>query len=379
MKKKVLIVDDHETNVAILQELLEEQYELTTARSGEESLEKIQNFDPDVVLLDIMMPSMDGYETCKQIKSNPKNDLTQIILVSARASVESRLKGYKVGADDYIVKPFDNDELLAKIKVHIRLREAMMNLASMHAQLAVQNAKLENLVRQRMAEIIETRDLTVFALAKLAESRDPETGEHLERIQKYSHILAQRLARKSPYSNEIDNLFMENLYRSSPLHDIGKVGIPDVILLKPGRLSASEFEILKQHTVIGGEALKTAVRHGSSGGFLEMGADIARSHHERFDGSGYPDGLSGRDIPLAARIAALADVYDALTSVRVYKSALEPEVARSMIESEAGRHFDTVIVEAFCDGWKDFLSVRALIDTNRPELIEATVSADIRR
>jgi len=172
---------------------------------------------------------------------------------------------------------------------------------------------------------------------------------------------------------------MENLYRSSPLHDIGKVGIPDAILLKPGRLSTSEFEILKQHTIIGCEAIYSAAEHENSGGFLEMGAEVARSHHERFDGSGYPDGLCAYDIPLSARIAALADVFDALTSVRVYKMAIEPEVARSMIDADSNRHFDPKVVAAFHSGWADFLDVCKLVDNSNPELVAAEASTDIRR
>ncbi|GAG23537.1 unnamed protein product, partial [marine sediment metagenome] len=245
MKQKILIVDDDETNVAILEELLEEQYVLATASSGQQCLEKIDRFKPDLVLLDILMSGMDGYETCRRIKSDPQSETTHIILISAKTSIESRLKGYEVGADDYIAKPFDGDELLAKIKVQLRLREALMNLTSMHAQVSLQNTKLEELVYQRTAEVVETRDLVVFALAKLTESRDPETGEHLERICAYSQILTEQLAKEGPYTHQINEQFLEDIHRSSPLHDIGKVGIPDAILLKPGRLSASEFEIMK--------------------------------------------------------------------------------------------------------------------------------------
>jgi len=380
MKKRILIVDDNESNVIIFRELLEDQYELEAANTGEECLEKICDFGPDVVLLDIMMPGLDGYETCRHIKQDPKTESIHIILVSAKSSLESRLKGYGVGADDYIVRPFDHDEFLAKVKIQIRLREALTNLAQIHKQLSLQNSRLDELVSQRTAEILETRDVTVFALAKLAESRDPESGEHLERMQCYAQMLAEELAENSPYANQIDEQFIENLYRSSPLHDIGKVGIPDAILLKPGQLTTTEFEILKQHTLIGEKTLKmTVVKHSKSGGFLAMAVEIARSHHERFDGSGYPDGNSGENIPLAARIVALADVYDAITSVRVYKSALEPEVARVMIENEIGKHFDPVIVKAFQNQWSNFLNVRGWIDNTKPELIECTTSNDARR
>ena len=378
MIKKILIVDDQPVNIEIFQELLEDKYELLAVNSGEQCLESIKQFAPDVIILDIMMPGIDGYQTCQRIKSDPLYGQIQVMLVSAKASMESRLRGYEAGADDYLSRPFNHEEFLAKVEVQIRLREALTKLESMQSQLSEHNTQLESVVHQRTEEIVETRDLVVFSLAKLAESRDPETSLHLDNIRQYSQILAEHYFRGG-ISDEVDEVFVRNLYRSSPLHDIGKVGIPDAILLKPDRLSTSEFEILKQHTIIGYEALNSVVRHGHSGGFLEMGAEVARSHHERFDGSGYPDGLAEYEIPLSARIVALADVFDALTSIRVYKTAIEPEVAKAMIENEQGRHFDPDVVDAFRSGWQEFLHVRSLIDNSRPELVEAGVSGDIRR
>ena len=217
-----------------------------------------------------------------------------------------------------------------------------------------------DITERRSAErlVERTRDLTVFAMAKLTESRDPETGEHLERMRAYSMLLAEHLAAEGPYRGLIDATFLADLYRASPLHDIGKVGIPDTILLKPGGLSDSEFAIMKQHTVIGAEALADVCRDGAGGGFLTMAVEVARSHHERFDGSGYPDGLSGESIPLAARIVAVADVYDALTSVRVYKPAFAAELARGMVEEQAGAHFDPEVVRAFRACRAGFAAVR---------------------
>ena len=376
MIKKILIVDDQPMNIEIFRELLEEKYELLAVSSGEQCLKCIEQFAPDMAILDIMMPGIDGYQTCQRIKSNPQYGQTQIMLVSSKASMESRLKGYEVGADDYLSRPFDHDEFLAKVKVQIRLREALAKLENMQLQLSEHNKHLENVVLQRTEEIIETRDLVVFSLAKLAESRDPEIGPHLDNIRQYAQILSEHYFQDS-ISDKANEIFVRNLYRSSPLHDIGKVGTPDAILLKPGKLNAREFEIIKQHTIIGYEALNSVIKHGNSGGFLEMGAEIARSHHERFDGSGYPDGLAGDEIPLSARIIALADVFDALTSVRVYKTAIEPEVAKTMIEDEQGRHFDPDIVDAFRSGWQEFLHVRSLVDKSKPELVEAAASTDI--
>ncbi|MBN1910159.1 MAG: response regulator [Pirellulales bacterium] len=347
MKDRVLIVDDCPINVRILQELLSEEYELESATSGEECLEKVRDFSPELILLDIMMPGISGYEVCRQIKSSPLGDFTMVILVSGKASPAERLKGYDVGADDYVVKPFDHDELLAKVRIHFRLRGAMKQLWLANNQIQEFNCELEQLVEQRSHEILATRDIAIFALAKLADSRDPETGEHLERMRHYCRILAEYLSKEGPYHDVVDDTFVDNIYRSSPLHDIGKVGIPDAILLKPGKLTTEEFEIMKRHTTIGADALRQAAEQSSSGGFLAMAELIARSHHERFNGSGYPDGLAGSNIPLAARVVALADVYDALTSPRVYKSAFDPDDAKRMIEEERGKHFDPAIIDAF--------------------------------
>lgn len=357
MQKRILIVDDCEVNVEILAELLGEEYELAAAAGGEECLQQVRAFSPDLVLLDIMMPGVDGYEACRQIKQSPCGDFTQVILVSGKSSAPERLQGYEAGADDYIVKPFDHDELLAKVRIQFRLRDAMEKLWAANARIQKFNAELEGLVQQRTAEVIATRDVAVFALATLAESRHPDTGEHLRRMQEYCRILAEQLGRQGPYTGRIDETFIDDVYRSSPLHDIGKVGTPDAILLKPGRLTEEEFETMKHHSAIGADALQQAVARSSCGSFLEMAIDIARHHHERFNASGYPDGLAGEDIPLSARIVALADVFDALTSERVYKPAFAPDVARGMIEEEKGRHFDPAVVEAFQARYDDFLAV----------------------
>jgi putative two-component system response regulator len=354
---RILIVDDCSMNLDILRELLGNQYELESAETGEECLEKVVQFSPDLILLDIMMPGIDGYETCQRIKQGPMGRFIQVIMVSGKASMAERLHGFEAGADDYVTKPFDHEELQARIKTQFRLRETQLELWQANARIQQFNAELEQLVEQRTAEVTATRDVALFALAKLAESRDPETGEHLERMRNYSRILAEALRKKGPYTRQIDAQYVDDIFRTSPLHDVGKVGIPDQILLKPGRLTREEFEIMKQHTTIGGAALEKAAGQGPCGSFLEMAVQIAWHHHERYDGSGYPRGLAGQDIPLSARIVALADVFDALTSRRVYKDAFSPEKAREMIEAEVGRHFDPAVVDAFVDRWDDFLAV----------------------
>ncbi|MBI1367982.1 MAG: response regulator [Planctomycetes bacterium] len=358
MNRPILLVDDDETNLAILEEILRDVYPLILARDGEEALAMYRQHKPPLVLLDIMMPKMNGYDVCRAIKQQDKARFTQVILLSAKASMEERVRGYEAGADDYLTKPFEEEELKAKVRVHLRLCEALMELNDARARTELDNGKLEQLVRRRTNELIETRDLVVFGLAKLADSRDPETGDHLERIRAYCRILSEHLAQHGPFAGQITDAFIHTIYLSSPLHDIGKVGIPDAILLKPGRLTDSEFDIMKRHAAIGAEALQDVAQHGTCGGFLQMAIDIARSHHERFDGTGYPDGLSGGAIPLSARIVAVADVFDALTSVRVYKSAYSTEVARTMIINESGKHFDPTVVEAFIACYDQLLETR---------------------
>jgi putative two-component system response regulator len=352
---KILVVDDCPTNVEILMELLREEYEVVTAQSGEACLDMVRTESPDLVLLDIMMPGLDGYEICRRIKNSPMGPFTQVILISGRATAHERIGGYRAGADDYVIKPFNHDELLAKVRIQFRLRESLMNLWQANARIQEFNLSLEHLVQQRMNEILATRDVAIFALAKLAESRDPETGEHINRMRHYSLTLAQQLRRTSPYAERIDEQFPQDLFRSSPLHDIGKVGIPDAILLKPTKLTWEEFEVMKTHTTIGANALREAARHGQCGSFLEMAIDVARHHHERFDGMGYPDGLSEEEIPLCARIVSLADVFDAMTTRRIYKSACDPEVATRIIEESSGTHFDPVIAQhdEFIRIWSD--------------------------
>ncbi|MBC8354710.1 MAG: response regulator [Planctomycetes bacterium] len=354
-KGRILIVDDKPINISILCALLEPEFTLETAGNGEECLEKCRRFEPDLVLLDIVMPGINGYEVCHRIKSSPVGGFTQVILVSGRASPEERLQGYESQADDYIVKPFDHDELLWKVRVQFRLRDAHARLFKLYGQIEANNAELEQRVAERTAEVTAVQDLVVFSLAKLADSRDPDTGEHLVRIRAYSQILAKQLSRKGPYVDEIDDRFLNDLYRASPLHDIGKVGIPDAILQKPGRLTNCEFELMKQHVIIGAEALEKGLKQSSAAQFLQMAVDVTRYHHERFDGTGYCAGLSGCQIPLSARIVALADVYDALTSKRTYKPAFQLDTAWEIIVEASGSHFDPAIVDGFRVCYDEFL------------------------
>jgi putative two-component system response regulator len=247
------------------------------------------------------------------------------------------------------------------------LQESHAALEAAHLAAKNRANKLALLVQQRTVEAIGTRDVAVLTLAKLAESRDPETGLHLERMRGYTQILADYLGRSGPYADQIDGRFLEDLFRAAPMHDIGKVGIPDEILLKPGPLTRDEFEVMKQHAAIGADALRQVAEQSDYANFLHMAAEIARSHHEHWSGRGYPDALRGQEIPLSARIVALADVFDAMTSVRVYKDAMEPEQARRMIEHEEIGHFDPVVLDAFRACYGEFLEVYA--STHDPAVV----------
>ncbi len=359
---RVLLVDDSPLNLQILRKVLQPYYELDEATSGEAALAKVREFSPDLVLLDIMMPGLNGYEVCERIKKGPCGAFTQVILVSGKASSGERLKGYQALADDYIVKPFEHDELLSKVRVHFRLREAQSQLWQANSLIQQTNEQLEQLVARRTQEVIAAQDVAVFALAELAETRDPDTGAHLHRMRAYTQRLAEDLAMDSCYAQHIDEAFLADLYRSSPLHDIGKVGVPDAILQKPGKLTDAEFQIMKQHVAIGAVTLEHAAAHRGAGRFLRMAAEIARYHHERFDGRGYLLGLQGEEIPLSARIVAVADVFDALTTVRVYKPEIPAAEARAMIVSEAGTHFDPVVVRAFERCFEDLQTIRTSLN-----------------
>lgn len=315
---RVLIVDDNPMALTVLKgALIDTGYEVTAVTDPREALDIVRKGLHRLVITDWEMPGMDGTELCRAIRNEALEGYTYIILLTAHCTPDEKVRGLSAGADDLITKPFNPAELV----VRMRNAERMLSL--------------------------ETREVAIFAMAKLAESRDPETGAHLERVRNYCRLLAQELASAAEFRGKISSEYIRLIYQTSPLHDIGKVGIPDNVLLKPGRLSDREFEIMKEHTTIGAKTLEAALRQFPGIPFLEMARDIALTHHERWDGTGYPLKLTGEQIPLCGRIMALADVYDALTSKRVYKAAYCHEVGRSIIVADAGRHFDPDVVKAF--------------------------------
>jgi len=357
--RSVLIVDDDPAIVRIFSVVLRADYHVDAVGSGEEALAQLSTHPAGVVLLDLVLPGIDGFETCRRIKATPAGQSTQVIVISGKSSRQDQLRAYGVKADDYLAKPIELYALCSRVRLHFQLRENLLRTAAIRGEIESQNSELRRIAQQRAEEITAIQDTTVFTLAKVAESRDQETGGHLHRMREYSQILAEELRRQGPYAGQIDQQFLDDLYRSSPLHDIGKVGIRDEILLKPGELTPQEFAVMRQHATMGANILDQAVLGSRGGGFLTMAALIARFHHERFDGTGYPAGLCGDRIPLPARIVTLADVYDALTSERPYKRAYPSQQSRQIIEAESGRQFDPVVVAAFQARFYDFCRVQA--------------------
>jgi putative two-component system response regulator len=339
-QKTIMIVDDTEMNIVILVEALQDDYELIVAINGLDAIELLEEQKPDLILLDIMMPEIDGYEVLKKLKKNPDLEHIPVILLSAITDSDSKNKGFFLGAVDYVTKPFEIIEVKARVKTQLRLEEARLVLES-------QNIILEEKVKERTRLIERTNFATIYCLAALAETRDPETGEHIKRTQKYIKELALELSTKEGYKDVLTNEYIELLYKSAPLHDIGKVGIKDSILLKPGKLTEEEFEEMKRHTTYGGESLMVGIKELGEESFLTLAKEIALTHHEKWDGCGYPRGLTKQEIPISGRLMALSDVYDALISKRVYKEAFTHDEARNIILEGRGTHFDPDIVDAF--------------------------------
>ena len=344
---RVLIVEDDPTILELLHTIVSEKLRLRCmmAGNGQEALEIVENNPPDIIVTDLKMPVLDGIALLQYVQANyPEIDVMVITGFSAEFTFTDIIQ---MGASDFFVKPFRGGEFEAKLQRVIRERRLMDDLRTQIRQ-----------TEEYAEELIKTQEAAIFALAKLAESRDPETGGHLERIQNYTRVLVEELSTFPEYDGYITDEYIESVYISSPLHDIGKVGIRDAILLKPGKLTREEFEEMKLHTVIGGATLAAAEARLNRRSFLEVGKAIAYCHHEKWDGSGYPRGLTGEEIPLSARVMALADVYDALRSRRVYKPAWPHQEARTTIVNDAGKHFDPTVVEAFLRCEPKFLQIQ---------------------
>ncbi|GHT91175.1 two-component system response regulator [Betaproteobacteria bacterium] len=359
----VLIVDDVPDNLVLMSSLLKDLYKVKAANSGKKAISIVTSgTPPDLILLDVMMPEMSGYDVCKHLQSLPGIRNIPIIFLTANHESRDEQIGLEMGAVDYITKPIVPAVVLARVATHLQLKASADFLRD-------KSAFLEAEVIRRTSEIQAIQDVTILMMASLAETRDNETGNHIHRTQRYVRALAQSLSEHPRFRDYLNRDTIELLYKSAPLHDIGKVGVPDRILLKPGKLTADEFEIMKQHAILGYEAIVQAEKQlGKDVGFLACAKEIACSHHEKWDGSGYPYGLVGNDIPISARLMAVADVYDALISRRVYKPAMSHEKASEIIVQGAGKHFDPDVVHAFLALDQEFIAIAARFEDSDADI-----------
>lgn len=348
----ILIVDDSPENLYCLNELLVPKYRVLAANTGESGLALANSQRmPDLILLDVMMPDMDGFAVLQQLRAHPATKDIPIIFLTAMALAEDEERGLELGADDYITKPIRPSVVLARVRMQLELKAT-------RDWMRHQNAKLEAEVQRRMAENDITQRVSIRALAHLAEMRDPETGNHILRTQGYVQRLALRLQSHPRFAAILTPRYIDLLSRSAPLHDIGKVGIPDHILLKPGKLTAQEWAIMQTHAKLGSDAIEMAERDIEMPlDFLSLAKEISHWHHEKWDGSGYPDALQCDAIPVSARLMAIADVFDALISARVYKTAMPSHQARDIIAAGRGRHFDPDMTDAFLQGFEEFVAI----------------------
>jgi len=344
---RILIVDDTRINIDILVAALDHEYKLSIAMDGHAALAQVEENTPDLILLDIMMPMMDGYEVCSRLKSNPETSSIPVIFITAVDDLTNVTKGFKLGAVDYITKPFRIAELQARVRTHLSLRHAMLALAD-------QNRILDIRVKERTKELKDTQLEIIYRLSRAAEYRDNDTGMHIKR---HSHLC--RILAAACYCDEET---CDLIFHASPMHDIGKIGIPDAILLKPGRLDAAEWKIMQTHTTVGAEILS-----GHDSLLIKIGEVIALTHHEKWDGSGYPQGLSEYAIPQPGRIAAICDVFDALTSKRPYKEPWPLSDALDEIRAGKGAAFDPKIVECFFKCLPDLNNIRESLQDKSPE------------
>ena len=363
-QRTILIVDDNPENLTVLAELLCERYKVRAANSGARALQlAMQTPLPDLILLDIMMPGMSGYEVLERLQDTPKLRDIPVIFTTAMNGEEDEQRGIALGAVDYITKPLKPIVVLARVQAHLELKLARDRLQKV-------NESLEAEIARRMRENLNIQDVTIRALARLAEIRDNETGNHILRTQHYVHALAERASRHPRFADELDEQSISLIAKSAPLHDIGKVGIPDHVLLKPGKLTPDEWEVMKTHARLGADAITRAVEDTHQPvEFLAYARQIALHHHERWDGSGYPEALAGDAIPLAARLMALADVFDALISRRVYKAPMTPAEAVAIMSAQRGLHFDPDLLDIFLAGIDAFCAIaRRYPDEAAPEL-----------
>ena len=354
----VLLVDDTESDIDILVNALEPEYEVSVTLDGSSALEYVAEHLPDLILLDIMMPDLDGYEVCIRLKQDPKTRHIPILFLTAKIEEEDEARGLELGAVDYITKPFNAMLVKARVRNHLLLKRHQDHL--------------EEMVRERTGELQLTQETTIEIMGTLAEYRDSETGGHIKRTKEYIKILAEHLQDHPRYNHFLNDTTIDLLYKSAPLHDIGKLGVPDHILLKPGKLTIAEFEEMKKHCIYGLTTMQIAEKKLGVPSFLSLAGEIAYSHHEKWDGSGYPQGKRHEEIPISGRLMAIADVYDALISKRVYKIPFSHQKAVEIIRAGKGSHFDPVMVDSFLELARKFRQIAlefADYDEERQSLI----------
>lgn len=341
----ILIADDMEHNRIILGEFLTKMgYEVIVTCDGQEAIDKTYECLPDLLLLDVIMPKSNGFEVTEKLKNDQRTKIIPIVLITALNELEHKIKAMECGADDFLNKPYDEMELGARVRSLLRVSEYNHYMRNYQQELELEVAKKTKALSDALQQIKNVSLETIHRLTAAAEYKDDETGDHIKRIGEYTAVLAKGMG----YSDDK----IENLLYAAPMHDIGKIGVPDKILLKPGKLEPDEWEIMKKHTNIGAEILK-----GSSAEYIKLAETIAYYHHERWDGTGYPEGLKGEEIPLSARIVAVVDVFDALISERPYKVAFPLQKAFDIIESEKGIHFDPKVVDVFFDSIEEIKAI----------------------
>ncbi|MBF0476641.1 MAG: two-component system response regulator [Deltaproteobacteria bacterium] len=359
--KKVLVVDDEDRNLRLMEAMLIPLgYKVYLAANGEAALSGVKDNPPDVILLDIMMPKMDGFEVTRRIKSDEETRFIPIVMVTALKDVEDRVRALEAGADDFLTKPVDKVELRARVRSLLKVKAYNDHMKSYQRQLEQEVAHRTEQLEQAFKRINMASLETIFILSRAAEHKDEDTGSHIRRMANYSAAVARKMG--------LPDRTVEAILYAAPMHDVGKIGIPDGILLKPARLTYEECEIMKTHTTIGGHILTTSLP-----GFLQFGKVIAMTHHEKWDGGGYPLGLKGKKIPLAGRIVAIADVFDALTSKRPYKEPFSLEKSYGIISEGRGTHFDPDVVDAFFAIEEEILSIKGRYKDEEESIFLQTV------
>ena len=356
-KKTIIMVDDNISNLTIGANVLEGSYNLITLSSGKLLLRALEKRRPELILIDIEMPEMSGFDTIKAVKNNPETSTIPVIFLTAKADSESELKGLSLGALDYITKPFSPPLLLKRIELHLLLQAQKRELREKQQELESFNANLQKMVNEKAKTVTELQNTILGTMANLVESRDCVTGGHIERTQHYLRILLNATLISDEYKDETSNWDIELLLQSAQLHDVGKIAIDDNILRKPGKLTEEEFTKIKEHAEVGKQIIEGIEAKTSNNDFLKQAKILAYTHHEKWNGSGYPNALTGSDIPLQGRLMAIADVYDALVSDRPYKKAMPHEQAVDIIKSESGTHFDPGLVELFLSVADKFINV----------------------